>query len=290
LLHGLVAAGLAYGVWYAASASKQYVEAQYAAVPPGPLTVELVDRPAWMSDYLARQIAGTVPRRAASPFDHDLLVDAVAKLKANPWVRQVRQVRRAYGEGPGDTLVVDCEYRAPIALVKWGEYYWLVDNDGYKLPDQFTEADLPQVTGGREGHTEIRVVTGVRKPPPEDGHPWPGGDLSAGLDMAKLLHGKGFLDGITGIDVSNYGGRLGRGDPQVVLDTRDHTQVWWGRPPLADDFLVEVPVAKKLATLEAVVRQYGRVDAGKAWLDVRFDTGLLPADPPATDDKTAVAR
>ena len=287
VLHGLVAAALVYGLWYATAASKQYVEQQFADAPPGPLAVELVDRPAWMSDYLARQIAATVPRRSASPFDHALLVDAVNRLRANPWVREVRQVRRAYGQAAGDTLVVDCDYRAPIALVRWGQYYWLVDNDGFKLPEPFTEAELPQVTGGRDGHTELRVVTGVRQPPPETGHRWPGGDLSAALDMAKLFHGKPYLDGVSGIDVSNYAGRQDRAAPQVVLDTRDDTQVWWGRPPLARDFLVEVSVARKLAVLQAVVRQFGRVDAGKAWLDVRFDTGLLPADPPPVPEKTA---
>ena len=280
LLHGTAVAALAWGLTFAAAASKQYVEAQSAAAPDVALSVELVDRPSWMSDYLARQIAATVPTRSASPFDHGLLVEAVARLRANPWVRAVRQVRRAYGHAPGDTLVVDCDYRAPVALVQWGHYYWLVDNDGFKLPDQFTDEQLPQVTGGRDGHTALRVVTGVRQPPPADGHCWAGGDLLAGLDMAKLFYGKAYLDDVTGIDVANFAGRVDRGAPQVVLNTRRGTQVWWGRPPLADDFFVEVPVARKLAMLRAVVRQFGRVDGGNAWLDVRFETGLLPADPP----------
>ena len=287
ILHAVALASLVAGMAYAAQASKRYVEAQSAAAPAVPLSIALVDRPVWMSDYLARQIAATVPRRSASPFDHGLLVEAVDRLRANPWVREVRQVRRAYGQAPGDTLVVDCEYRAPVALVQWGHYYWLVDNDGFKLPDQFTEPELPQVTGGRDGHTALRVVTGVHLPPPADGHRWAGGDLSAALDMAKLLYGKAYLDGITGIDVANFAGRIDRSEPQVVLNTRDSTQVWWGRPPLADDFFVEVPVARKLAILRAVVRQFGRVDGGKAWLDVRFDTGLLPADPPAETPPTA---
>ena len=289
LLHLLAAASLAGGLAYAAIASKQYIDKQDAAAAGQPLTIELANRPAWMSDYLARQIAATVPHRSASPFDHGLLVDAVGRLRANPWVREVRQVRRAYGQGPGDTLVVDCEYRAPVALVRWGHYYWMVDNDGFKLPDQFTEAELPQVTTGRDGHTALRVVSGVRLPPPEDGHRWAGYDLTAALDVAKLFHDKSYLDGVTGIDVANVGGRVDRSQPQVVLNTKYGTQVFWGRPPLAvADYFVEVPVARKLALLRAVVHQFGRVDAGKAWLDVRFDTGLLPADPPA--DGTAAPR
>ncbi len=278
-LHLAAAAGVVGGLAYGAVAAKQYVEQQDAAVAR-PLKVELADRPVWMGEYLAGQIAATVPTRAASPFDHGLLVDAAARLRANPWVRSVRQVRRVYGDAPGDTLVVDCEYRAPLALVQWGHYYWLVDNDGYKLPSAFSAAELPQVTVGRDGRTAFRVVTGVHLPPPADGHPWAGGDLSAALDVAKLFHGKAFLDGVTAIDVANFGGRVDRGAAQVVLNTRYGTHVKWGRPPFADDFFVEVRVARKLAVLKAVVRQYGRVDAGHDWLDIRFDTALLPADPP----------
>ncbi len=277
LLHGLILTAFVGGLAYAATAGRQYLQQQ-----PGvrQLTVELENRPVWMSDYLARQIAASVPRHAASPFDHQLLVDVAERLAADPWVRQVRQVRRKYGQSPGDTLAIDCDYRAPVALVRWRDYYWLVDNDGFKLPAPFSAAELPQVTAALDGHTALRVVTGVRSPPPEDGHRWPGGDLAAALDVAKLFHGKDYLDGVTGIDVTNFGGRIARADPQVVLMTTYGTQVWWGRPPLADDFFVEVPVARKLAVLRAVVRQFGRVDGGKAWLDVRFETGLLPADPP----------
>ena len=281
--HLAVAAVLAGGLAYAALASRAFVERTDAEDAPARLTVTLINRPAWMGDYLARQIAAVVPRAPTSPFDHDLLVTAVDRLRASPWVRDVRQVRRAYGDGPGDTLVVDCEYRAPAALVRWRDAYWLVDNDGVKLPDPFAEAQLPRVTVGADGRTALRIVTGVRLPPPDVGHKLPGGDVAAALDTAKLLFSKPYLDEVTGVDVSNFGGRLDRRHPQVVLATRYNTSIWWGRPPLADDFFVEVPVAKKLATLAAVVRQYGRVDGGKPFLDVRFDTALLPADdaPPA---------
>src|SRR5438105_2928494 len=50
-------------------------------------TVILKNRPAWMSDVLAEQIAaGVRPIKAHSAFDHQMLVDINATLKANPWV------------------------------------------------------------------------------------------------------------------------------------------------------------------------------------------------------------
>ena len=289
LLHLTIAGGLLGGLAYAADVSRTYVE-QTQATDAGPITVELVNRPTWMSDYLTRQIANAVPRGPASAFDHALLVTAYNRLSANPWVRQVREVRRAYGERPGDTLVIDCDYRAPAALVRWGRSYWLVDNDGVKLPDPFSAADLPKVTVGRDGRTALRTITGVQRPPPAAGAHWDGADVAAALDTVKLVHGKAYLDDVTGVDVTNFAGRIDRARPQVVLETKYGTQVWWGRPPLADDYFVEVPVATKLATLAAVAKQYGRVDGGKAWLDVRFDTGLLPAEDAARKPDAAGGR
>src|SRR5580704_8533272 len=124
--------------------TERYVDRRVAA-PTGPLMVTIKDKPVWMSDFLAEQIAATVPRASSSSFDRDLLVAAADKLRENPWVNNVRQVRRVYGQRPGDTLEIDCDFRAPIALVDWGKYYWLVDGDGVKLPEQFTASQVPGI-------------------------------------------------------------------------------------------------------------------------------------------------
>ena len=115
--------------------------------------VLLKNRPVWMSDFLAEQIAKTArPDGTHSAFDHQLLVDTVALLKANPWIRNVRQVRRAYGAKPGDTLEVDCDYRAPVALVQYNrDSFWLVDGEGVKLPAQFDLSQLNRVVRGADG-------------------------------------------------------------------------------------------------------------------------------------------
>src|ERR1700748_899023 len=96
-------------------ATRRYVDERVAA-PVGPLNISLANKPAWMSDFLAQQIAATVPRVSGSAFDRDLLVEATRALQANPWVRDVHQVRRVYGQRPGDTLEVDCAFCAPLAL------------------------------------------------------------------------------------------------------------------------------------------------------------------------------
>ena len=289
LLHLLGVFAFVGGLIFTVDATKKYVE-QEVAGPVGPLRVALVNKPVWMSDYLAEQIAETVPKTSSSAFDHDLLVRAVNALKKNPWVAEVHQVRRVYGEKPGDTLEVDCEFRAPIALVKWDENYLLVDNDGYVLPEQFTADQLDKITIGRDGRTSIRLVDGVHQAPPAAGKKWAGQDLAAGLELIKLFYGKLFLDEVTAVDVTNFAGRVKRADPQLLLETRYGTQIWWGRPLNTKDFFVEVSAARKLEILRAVVQQHGRIDANQAYVDVRYDDFLVPTTQPSIEQPSAEAR
>ena len=77
----------------------------------------LINRPAWMSDFLAAQIVkSTQPIGLHSAFNQQLLIDTAKSLESNPWIKHVNQIRRVFGEAPGDTLTVDCEYRAPPLL------------------------------------------------------------------------------------------------------------------------------------------------------------------------------
>ena len=233
--------------------TKRYVDQQVAA-PTGPLKVVIKDKPAWMSDFLAEQIGLTVPRESSSSFDRSLLETAAKRLAANPWVCNVRSVRRVYGDRPGDTLEIDCAFRAPIALVQWGDYYWLVDGEGVKLPEQFRAEHVPRLIVGRDGHTNIRVLQGVRQPPPHTGQTWPGEDIAAGLGLAKVLYGKPYADALVAIDVSNDQGRVDPREAQLVCRTKELTEVRWGRPADAEDALAEVPAEQKLDELRQIVK------------------------------------
>src|SRR5437879_4248196 len=106
LLAGSAAVGYSY--------LRTYVEHRLT-FPVDPPRVVLKERPAWMTDFLAEQIVASVqPVTARSSFDQQMLVNAYEILRHNPWIKQVKQVRRAYGHGPGDTIEIDCDYRAPI--------------------------------------------------------------------------------------------------------------------------------------------------------------------------------
>lgn len=271
---------------------RRYVEHKvvFSKQPPA---VVLKNRPTWMSDFLAEQIVKTArPQGTHSAFDHQLLVDTVAMLRANPWIGEVRQVRRAYGRGPGDVIEVDCEYRAPVALVAWQGYYWLVDGNGVKLPEVFSLADVPRIVTGSDGRMNIRVVEGVRHPPPESGARWNGEDLHAGLELVKLLFGRPYTEEVVKVDVSNFAGRNDAKAAQLVLITRQNTHVRWGQAvtPPKDHFEVEVSAAHKLRFMQAIWEENRRVDAGYPWVDIRFDTVGVPSTGPSAQTANAEVR
>ena len=259
---------------------RDLVERRYAWPPTAPRVV-LLNRPAWMSAALADQILDTArPVGIRSVFDRQLLVDTANALEQNPWIKDVRQVRRAYVQYPGDTLEVDCEYRVPTALVQWQGYYWLVDADGYKLPEQYSPQQLRQAMYN-QGHLTLRLIQGVTRPPVASGKQWPGDDLAAGLEMVRLLSGRSFADELPIVDVSNFRGRVDPQGAQIVLITSRNTEVRWGRPPSAKDYFVEVLTSQKLQCLQDIYQQMHHVDGGQPWIDIRFDQVLYPSPVPA---------
>jgi hypothetical protein len=253
---------------------------------PVPPRVALKERPAWMSDSLANKILRVAaPDVATSTFDHNQLVNIASLLRnhpdSSPWVRAVKTVRRAYDNAPGDLIEIDCEFRAPVALVRWELYYWLIDGDGVLLPEQYTAADLRKVMYDGSKVT-LRIIEGVLQPPPESGQKWQGLDVASGLDMVKLLHGKPYADEVERVNVANvidpkYPNRGDRREAQIVLITKYQTQVRWGRPISAKDFIVEVSPAQKLDYMAALVRDYKRVDGGHSSVDLRFEWVTIPA-------------
>jgi len=244
--------------------------------------IVLKNRPAWMSDGVAGKIlAVAAPDVAHSAFDHDLLVNTASLLRNHPdtapWIRNVISVRRVFDKAPGDTIEIDCEYRAPVALVRFGDYYWLVDGDGILLPEQYTPAETRRVMYDADARVNLRVIEGVATAPPEAGNKWRGDDLAAGIEMIKLLHNRPCAEEVERVNVSNFLGRIDRREAQLVLITRYLTQVRWGRPVGAKDFFVEVTPAQKLHYMEELVSKFGRVDAKLPAVDLRFDVVTFPS-------------
>ena len=285
----LIACGVAFAL------VERHVEKDLAfpAKPPG---IVLKARPAWMSDFVAQQIATQVaPRGTHSAFDHDMLVEITRMLKTNPWIMNVRSVRRVYGDAPGDTLELDCDFRTPAALVRTGNAFYLIDRSGVRLPEQYVPNEVERVVKTPDGHVNILVIEGVARPAPANaGQKWTGEDLRAGLDMAALLldpANQPFTHEIRKINVDNFNGRHDAREAQIVLTTCYKTQIRWGRPIKATDRFIEVDPGRKLDYLRRVFQEYGRVDANQPLgIDIRYDKVTYPSLDPRTAQATTAAQ
>ena len=273
ILASLLAGTLAMGYYYALA------EVQSTNTSSDdPPRVALRQRPPWMSDEVVADLLRSIaPHEPHSVYDSGLLKHCAEVLESNPWVRKVVAVRRVYGRAPGDTIEVECEFRTPMALVRWQDYYWLVDSEGCKLPEQYTAAQAPQMLFDAQRRTQMRIIEGVRQPPVESGRRWPGEDLLAALELSRLLQNQRFADDVLKIDVSNFGGRVDPREAQLTLITRFGSEIRWGRPANAKDAFVEVPAQRKLEALEQIYAKFGRVDAMQPWIDIRFDQVTYPA-------------
>ena len=251
--------------------------AKQHAFPQSQLGIILKQRPTWMSDALAQQVANSIrPAGLHSAMDHQVLRDVADVCAANPWVKSVRQVRRVFNKAPGDAIEIDCDYRTPMALVHCGDQLVLIDEEGHKLPERYPAAHPPRIMLDAQGHMNIRIIDGVHALPPYlDGQKWTGDDLRAGIHLAKLLHGKTYTEEIHRINVSNFAGRRNPRDPQITLVTKHKTEIRWGAP-LDVTVQVEKSPAEKLQRIASLHQRYGRIDGGYSWLDIRLDKVLYP--------------
>jgi len=146
-----------------------------------------------------------------------------------------------------------------------------------KLPEQYSGDELAKIALTPDGRMNLRIIDGVSHAPPQSGRVWPGEDLAAGLEMARLLSGTDWADQIRDVDVSNFDGRRDAREAQIVLMTRFGTQLRWGRPASAKDAFVEAPVSEKLSAIEDIYHRDQRVDAHQPWIDLRLDHATGPS-------------
>ncbi len=155
--------------------------------------------------------------------------------------------------------------------MRWGAYYWLIDREGRKLPEQFPAASVPREVMADDDTINLRIIEGVRKPPPEVARKWAGEDLAAGIEMLGVLFNRAYTEDILKIDVSNLHGRVDSKEPQIVLTTRYNSRIYWGRLPSDKDSFIEVRPEQKLDYLKTAFEKTGRSDMKQPWIDLRFD-------------------
>ena len=190
----------------------------------------------------------------------------------NAWIKRVNYVRRVWL--PHEQIIeISCQYRRPAALISVKGKYYLLSPQGLRLPGAYTAVDLPQLNW-------LMRISGITVTVPAPGRPFSGRGVKLGLKMIALLSGHRFSSEIQSVDLANMYVHVPSTTPKIILKTRFGTQIYWGLPPGREGFY-EVPASRKLQLLSDVYQQYHRIDAGKAYLDVRSDEVLVPRSPPA---------
>lgn len=241
-----------------------------------PLTLDFDGTlPDWLkADYNAPILARIVRQAGLRETDHMLdptLVERIGRNLADPGFGWIESVYRVAVQ-PDGRVTVHCRFRKPRACVRYGNFAYLIDEHCIRLPDRYDLADCQR--------TGMLLISGVRQPPPAVGKVWPGEDLAAGLSLAALLETRPYWDQISQISVRNYDGRRDSRRPHFELATDNGaSRILWGRAP-GDENKMEITAAQKLALLDSLHRQFGRIDMNREYVDVRnwIDRVQLPAE------------
>lgn len=155
-------------------------------------------------------------------------------------------------------IVVHGTWRVPAAVVRIDDKDHLLSWDGKPMPVTYEQS----LSG-------LRVVSGVVSGPAHkaDGaidfsQNWPGEDVAAAVELLGVLMQQPYASQIAGIDLSMYTTKK-----WLIIDTTMGTRIVWGGRP-SKPLNGECATNFKLAKLEKIRRDVGRIDAGVAAIEI----------------------
>ncbi len=235
----------------------------------GPPEIVLIAAPQGLESIILDRLA---PLTATVWTDPQLCELVVAELNRVAWVRKVESVRRI----PPGRIEVRCEYRTPAAMVQDRGEFVLIDSERVRLPGRYPFS------------TAYPLIQGVAATPPEAGQQWDVPDLAAGLAIHERLGPEPFVDQVTAVRVHNYRGRENPHLGHIVLATdRAGGRIIWGSAP--GEEIEENSTDQKLVILRRNHEQYGRIDAGRAVIDISTFPGQFTTPAGAADGAGEIA-
>ncbi|MEX0887331.1 MAG: hypothetical protein WD009_12925 [Phycisphaeraceae bacterium] len=269
------------GGWYLGEQALRGYVADRHIEPLTAADIELHDAPAWMTQAVRDRLQDFVADHVEpAPLDPVSLRAAAEALAHDPWVREVRQVRRR-ADG---RIEVDAAYREPVAVIQGRDGYHLVDADAVRLPGLYLRHQIDALVE----QTGIALITGVASAPPaRPGQAWPGSDVRAALDLVRLLDGEPYLEQIRRFDVAS---RDARGRLHLTLHT-DAGLVRWGLPP-GQERAIEPDADVKRRWLAQLYDARGDIDAGGRIVHLYGATIKVsdPATSPASSEPAGAAQ
>ena len=287
LLAACVVAGVAAGIiesWhYVHSYARKIIEQR----DHRPLKrIVLLNTPPWLSKSLLDQIAQEAvnytiynPRHPDYAMQlRDPLNGNILKILArhylqdqnageNAWIKRISFIRRAWTRS-AQIIEISAIYRRPAALVAGPTGGYLVSFGGVRLPGLYKVNQFSALRW-------LIQIIGSQAAPPAAGSQVDAPRIQVALKLIHLLASQPYYGQIAAINMRNLGGKTSALAPQITLITRFGTQVWWGRAPGQEGFY-EVPAARKLKSLAKIYARFGRIDADRAYVDIRGDQVLVP--------------
>jgi hypothetical protein len=236
-------------------------------------SVEFKNRPDWASEELIEKVClSTGIRSDDFLLDETLANKWALNLAHNPWVKQVKLLRKRYD----GRLEIDCELRRPIASLKKDAKVYFVDADGVVLPA------IP-LTEGAGGH--LVQLRGARYNIPQPGERLNSPSLLAGIEVLtkirkvdeQLPRTERLWNELAVMDVSNHEGKISSADAHLVMYTDNQTEIRWGAAVNRSRPFYEAPAEVKLVTLYKSYKKHGTLRAYE-YVDLR-DQRKEKADP-----------
>ncbi len=259
LLAGVMTMAALGGAWYLGSQKAAVKISQSRASAP---TVVFASVPGWMQQVVQDELRGMVAEQIGNdPLDASGLNRAVEYLSRNPWVKQVHSVKRFVN----GRIEVDVRFRQPVAFVLQGNWFYVVDADGIRLPHRYQQASEGYVT-----------IEGVPTAVPEPGQVWPGtkpdkNPVLVGLRLIDLLNRQKFGGQIARVNVGNYDGVKDPRQPHLSIVTHTDGIIHWGRAPGEEKFFEPHYTAKIERLVALTKRPPYSIDMGGQIVEIHRD-------------------
>lgn len=220
-----------------------------------PLTLQWENLPDWLRAKANGHVLDELTEACGLTFDDHMLdahlAERIGQRLSAPGLAWVRRVERIEVRS-GGIVAVSASFRRPAAWVRRGDACYLIADDGVRLNGRYSRASV--------AGSAMIVLDGVRGPVPAVGSAWDDPDVRAGLRLVQACATRAFRDQIASIRMQRVVGRDSTATTQFELVTdRGQSTICWGRPPGHEDGC-EISAEQKLALLESLYRQSGRID------------------------------